>query len=76
MTGAESRADVWAHLAETSTRRVESGMQRRLHPRAPDAHLIDVASNDYLSLARDPRLIAAAVAATERWEPAAARPGW
>ena len=37
---------------------------RRLRPRRP---LLDLAGNDYLGLARDPRVVAAAVAATKRY---------
>ena len=42
-------------------------MRRALRPRAADDDLLDLASNDYLGLARDPRVTAAAAAAAARW---------
>ena len=42
-------------------------MRRTLRPRAADEDLLDLASNDYLGLARDPRVTAAAAAAAARW---------
>jgi 8-amino-7-oxononanoate synthase len=50
---------------ETAARgRSGRGAERRTRPRPVGA--LDLASNDYLGLAGDPRLVAAAVAATER----------
>ncbi|MEU4191072.1 8-amino-7-oxononanoate synthase [Kribbella sp. NPDC026611] len=43
------------------------GLTRRLHARAADDHLIDLAGNDYLGLARDPRVISAAAEAVRIW---------
>lgn len=43
------------------------GLRRRLTPRAADDDVLDLASNDYLGLTRDPRVIAAAVEAAQRW---------
>lgn len=43
------------------------GLTRRLRPRPSGEVLIDLASNDYLGLARDPRVIEAAVAAVREW---------
>ena len=43
------------------------GLTRRLHARAADADLIDLAGNDYLGLARDPRVVAAAADAVRTW---------
>lgn len=43
------------------------GLTRRLRPRAADEHLIDLAGNDYLGLAHDPRLIEAAADAVRIW---------
>jgi 8-amino-7-oxononanoate synthase len=43
------------------------GLTRRLRARAADEVLIDLAGNDYLGLARDPRVIAAVVAAVREW---------
>lgn len=45
----------------------ERGLRRRLAPRAADDDVLDLASNDYLGLARDPRVVAAAVEAAQRW---------
>ncbi|MFI6479662.1 8-amino-7-oxononanoate synthase [Nonomuraea sp. NPDC050663] len=48
--------------------RQAAGLRRTLWSRGPDFDgLLDLASNDYLGLARDPRLVEAAVAATRRW---------
>lgn len=43
------------------------GLTRRLRARAADEDLIDLAGNDYLGLARDPRVIEAAAAAVRAW---------
>jgi 8-amino-7-oxononanoate synthase len=43
------------------------GLTRRLRPRAAGEVLIDLAGNDYLGLARDPRVVEAAVAAVREW---------
>jgi len=43
------------------------GLTRRLRPRPSGEVLIDLASNDYLGLARDPRVVEAAVAAVREW---------
>ncbi|MFD7158346.1 8-amino-7-oxononanoate synthase [Kribbella sp. NPDC059898] len=43
------------------------GLTRRLRARAAGEDLIDLAGNDYLGLARDPRVVAAAAAAVETW---------
>ncbi|MEU8224661.1 8-amino-7-oxononanoate synthase [Kribbella sp. NPDC048915] len=43
------------------------GLTRRLRPRAADEHLIDLAGNDYLGLARDPRVVQAAADAVRTW---------
>jgi 8-amino-7-oxononanoate synthase len=42
-------------------------MRRELRPRAATDVRLDLASNDYLGLARDPRVTSAAAAAAERW---------
>ena len=56
--------DGW--LASTARRRRRDGLERALQPRAPRA-LLDLAGNDYLGLARDPRVVAGAVEATQTW---------
>ncbi|WP_427888873.1 8-amino-7-oxononanoate synthase [Kribbella sp. GL6] len=43
------------------------GLTRRLRARAAGEDLIDLAGNDYLGLARDPRVVGAAAAAVETW---------
>jgi 8-amino-7-oxononanoate synthase len=48
--------------------REAAGLRRTLRPRTPDHDgLLDLASNDYLGLSRDERLIEAAVRATREW---------
>lgn len=55
-------------LREATGRRETAGLRRRLRPRTGDHNgLIDLASNDYLGLSRDPRLIEGAVAATREF---------
>ena len=55
-------------LRRAALARREAGLRRTLRPRSPgDDGLLDLASNDYLGLARDPRLIEAAVTATRAW---------
>jgi 8-amino-7-oxononanoate synthase len=65
---AAGRADPLARLRETARARRSAGLRRRLRPR-PSAGdgLLDLASNDYLGLARDPRVVAGAVAAAGEW---------
>ncbi|HZX04386.1 8-amino-7-oxononanoate synthase [Kribbella sp.] len=43
------------------------GLTRRLHARAHDDDLIDLAGNDYLGLSRDPRVTEAAAGAVRTW---------
>lgn len=57
--------DAW--LAQQAQDRREAGLQRTLVPRAPDDGAVDLAGNDYLGLARHPRVVAAAADAVERW---------
>ncbi|WP_214409391.1 8-amino-7-oxononanoate synthase [Sphaerisporangium fuscum] len=60
--------DPLARLRAAAAVREAAGLRRALRPRTPDHDgMIDLASNDYLGLARDERLVAAAVRATERW---------
>lgn len=55
-------------LREAGIRRESAGLRRRLRPRSPDNDgLLDVASNDYLGLSRDPRIVEAATRATRAW---------
>ncbi|MQY03398.1 aminotransferase class I/II-fold pyridoxal phosphate-dependent enzyme [Actinomadura macrotermitis] len=60
--------DPLARLRAAADRRAEAGLRRTLRPRAADHDgLLDLASNDYLGLSRDPRLVAGAVAAARAW---------
>ncbi|GAA0407987.1 8-amino-7-oxononanoate synthase [Microbispora corallina] len=55
-------------LRTAAAEREASGLRRVLRPRTPDHDgLLDLASNDYLGLSRDERLIEAAVRATREW---------
>lgn len=47
--------------------RAKAGLARRLRPRPADSTNLDLASNDYLGLARDKRVTGAAAAASLRW---------
>jgi 8-amino-7-oxononanoate synthase len=47
--------------------RLEAGLHRTLRPRPASSTALDLASNDYLGLARDPRLAAAAIEAVREW---------
>ncbi|GAA0513576.1 8-amino-7-oxononanoate synthase [Saccharopolyspora thermophila] len=47
--------------------RRRAGLTRVLRPRRCDDRTLDLAGNDYLGLARDPRVTAAAAAAARRW---------
>jgi 8-amino-7-oxononanoate synthase len=57
-----------ARLRATAAARAAAGLRRRLRPRpAGGDGLLDLASNDYLGLARDRRVVAGAVAAARVW---------
>ncbi|GAA0920606.1 8-amino-7-oxononanoate synthase [Nonomuraea longicatena] len=56
-----------AELRAAAQEREAAGLRRTLRPRPPDDDLLDLASNDYLGLARDPRVVEAAVAALRTW---------
>ncbi|WP_345135893.1 aminotransferase class I/II-fold pyridoxal phosphate-dependent enzyme, partial [Streptomyces mexicanus] len=47
--------------------RRRAGLRRTLRPRAADSPLLDLASNDYLGLARHPEVVEGAVAAARTW---------
>jgi 8-amino-7-oxononanoate synthase len=60
--------DPLARLRDAAARRAEAGLRRTLRPRpGGSGGLVDLASNDYLGLAGDPRLVAGAVAAARAW---------
>jgi 8-amino-7-oxononanoate synthase len=62
-----SSVDPLEVLRAAAAARTAAGMRRSLRPRAPREPVLDLASNDYLGLARDPRVVAAAVAAAQTW---------
>jgi 8-amino-7-oxononanoate synthase len=60
-------SDPLEHLRRAAADREATAMRRTLRPRAADEDLLDLASNDYLGLARHPQVTAAAAAAAVRW---------
>lgn len=54
-------------LRSAAATRAEAGLTRRLRPRGPDPQVLDLAGNDYLGLATDDRVVAAAAEAARRW---------
>ncbi|MFD8091048.1 8-amino-7-oxononanoate synthase [Streptomyces malaysiensis] len=59
--------DAFAWIDAQRERRDRDGLVRRLSPRPADSPLLDLASNDYLGLARHPEVTAAAAGAAHRW---------
>src|SRR5262249_37756294 len=59
--------DPLAALRTAAESRERTGMRRLLHPRPVVDAILDLASNDYLGLAHDPRVVDAAIAATRDW---------
>ncbi|WP_040790212.1 8-amino-7-oxononanoate synthase [Nocardia paucivorans] len=59
--------DPLAWLDERAAERVAVGLRRQLRPRAVHSSALDLASNDYLGLARRPEVIEAAIEAVRRW---------
>jgi 8-amino-7-oxononanoate synthase len=57
--------DDW--FAERAAAREEAGLTRSLVPHRPDEPVLDLAGNDYLGLARHPRVRAAAAGAADTW---------
>jgi 8-amino-7-oxononanoate synthase len=60
-------SDPLGWLRAASADRARSGLHRELRPRPADEQVLDLASNDYLGLARDPRVSEAAAEAALRW---------
>ncbi|MDA2812174.1 8-amino-7-oxononanoate synthase [Nocardiopsis sp. RSe5-2] len=54
-------------LAGAARERASAGLTRVLRPRPHDEDVLDLASNDYLGLARHPRVTEAAAKAARRW---------
>ncbi|WP_042836561.1 aminotransferase class I/II-fold pyridoxal phosphate-dependent enzyme, partial [Streptomyces sp. NRRL S-15] len=52
---------------DEARRRADAGLVRTLRPRAAGTELLDLASNDYLGLSRDPEVTAAAAEAVRTW---------
>lgn len=59
--------DVFGWLDERAAQRRQAGLTRTLRPRSASTEMLDLASNDYLGLAKDKRVTGAAAAATLRW---------
>jgi len=59
--------DALAWLRSAAADRGRTGMRRVLRPRPVVEDVLDLASNDYLGLARDPRVRSAAAAAASTW---------
>ncbi|MCX2970176.1 MULTISPECIES: 8-amino-7-oxononanoate synthase [Streptomyces] len=59
--------DPFGWLDAARTRRRRAGLVRAVRPRPADDPLLDLAGNDYLGLARDPAVTAAAADAAHRW---------
>ncbi|MFF3906010.1 8-amino-7-oxononanoate synthase [Streptomyces sp. NPDC001848] len=54
-------------IDEQAQVRRRAGLVRTLRPRAADSPLLDLASNDYLGLARHPEVVEGAAQAARRW---------
>ncbi|HEX3750007.1 MAG TPA: 8-amino-7-oxononanoate synthase [Streptosporangiaceae bacterium] len=68
----EAQPEALGVLREAAAERRRAGLNRTLTPRAAGAGgPLDLASNDYLGLAADPRLAGAAAAAARDWGPGA-----
>lgn len=66
--GVDGQAGVLgAWLAPKAAALEARGLTRRLRARSAEEALIDLAGNDYLGLARDPRVVEAAVDAVRTW---------
>src|SRR5712691_10095078 len=59
--------DPLARLRDAAAARADAGLRRRLVARRPGSPLLDLASNDYLGLAGDPRLAEASARAARAW---------
>ncbi len=62
-----SRPSALDWLVEAARVRDLDGLHRTLVPRGVDEPMLNLASNDYLGLSSDPRVVAGATAAVARW---------
>ncbi len=60
-------ADSLSRFRAATAARNSAGLRRTLQPRGPHDALLDLASNDYLGLARDPRVAGATARAALAW---------
>lgn len=67
MTTLPDVSGVLGWLEDAAAVRRTAGLQRSLRPRSVLDPVIDLASNDYLGLSRDPRVLDGAVHATRTW---------
>lgn len=67
VAGSPAWLDPQVWLAARAGQRAAAGLHRQLRPRPADSTVLDLASNDYLGLCRDSRLIRAAAEAADRW---------
>lgn len=67
MTAQSGPDNVWQWLDGHARTRTQAGLRRSLRSRGPHDPTIDLASNDYLSLSKDPRVIEGAVTAVRTW---------
>ena len=61
------RVDPLDRLTAATRERTAAGLRRTLRPRTPAREPLDLASNDYLGLTRDPRLAEGAIEAVRTW---------
>jgi 8-amino-7-oxononanoate synthase len=54
-------------VREALAAREAAGLRRELRPRTSDSDVLDLASNDYLGLSHDPRVMTAAAEAALVW---------
>jgi 8-amino-7-oxononanoate synthase len=59
--------DPLARVRKAVAARDDAGLRRVLRPRAASDDVLELAGNDYLGLARDPRVTTAAADAARTW---------
>ncbi|MFF3275592.1 8-amino-7-oxononanoate synthase [Streptomyces chrestomyceticus] len=65
--GADARTAAFGWIDAAREQRRRAGLVRTLRPRPVDSPLLDLASNDYLGLARHPEVTRGAAQAAHRW---------